>query len=46
MSRVGGDLIDLEPAAEMGSAPTRYECHECALTFESDPAGGVREVEN
>jgi hypothetical protein len=42
----GVDLMDLEPAAELGSKPTRYECRGCALTFESDPAGGLREVDD
>lgn len=42
----GGDLVDLEPDAELGSRPVRYECHECALRFENDPAGGVREVDD
>ncbi|MGZ4688813.1 MAG: hypothetical protein ACXV8R_10765 [Acidimicrobiia bacterium] len=41
----GGDLIDLEPEAEMGSKPVRYDCLECELRFESDPAGGLREVD-
>ena len=42
----GGDLDDLEPEAEMGSRPVRYWCLECELSFESDPAGGVREVDD
>lgn len=41
----GGDLIDLEPEAEMGSRPVRYDCSECELTFETHPAGGLVEVD-
>lgn len=41
----GGDLDDLEPEAEMGSRPVRYLCHACQLLFESDPAGGLLEVD-
>jgi predicted RNA-binding Zn-ribbon protein involved in translation (DUF1610 family) len=42
----GADMIDLDPAAEMGSAPTRYECPECELRFERDVSGLFTEVED
>lgn len=41
----GADLIELDPSAEMGSQPIRYACRECELWFETDPAGGLREVD-
>lgn len=41
----GGDLIDLEPDAEIGSTPIRYDCCECELRFETHPAGGLVEVD-
>jgi hypothetical protein len=44
-SECGGDLIDLEPDAEPGSRPVRYDCPTCELRFESEPAGGVRELD-
>lgn len=40
-----GDLTELDPRAEMGSAPMQYDCPECQLRFETDPAGGLREVD-
>jgi hypothetical protein len=40
-----GDLTDLDPAAEMGSAAKRYDRRECALRFVSDASGTLLEVD-
>jgi len=41
----GGDLIDLDPATEMGSSRKRYDCQACALRFVSDASGVLFEVD-
>lgn len=41
----GGELIDLEPAAEIGSRPVQYDCPECELWFAMDASGLLTEVE-
>ena len=35
----GGELVDLDPTAEMDSGPKRYDCPACQLRFESDASG-------
>ena len=40
-----GELVDLDPAAEMGSGPKRYDCRACQLRFESDASGLLTEVD-
>ena len=41
----GGELTDLDVAAEMSSGSRRYDCHECALTFVVDAAGLLTETD-
>jgi hypothetical protein len=41
----GEPQVDLEPAAEMSSRPTLYDCRPCALRFEVDASGVLFEVD-